>query len=171
MEPFFCNLLIMASSFMAILVLVLMLGAYLWLRRISEMKDCPCAVDRRVVFLRRFLAIAIPFGVLLNAFNIYRMCKRNCSRVRAFSWIHIPQFVLFIFGILFVIFSFNYLHYLRASQCDCATSGKGDEILFAYTVLLTITYAMVGVIILSSTLFALYSLLIRYRQRRPLLPM
>lgn len=145
-----CKPFIGVMCVIAIALLVLLLISYRWMTKLMENPDCACAVTKTMMNLRRYLIFLIGYTVVVTGLNLYAAFTSNCVRTTFFDSpvMTFVNFVLFIMSIVFIVYSFKYLAYLKNSHCECATSGKGDDVFKSYVIIQVVLYSFIGLLLI-----------------------
>lgn len=106
------------STFVSLAILVVNIFVIVYLKQLETI-GCKCALDFRRTYIYTYLILSI-----LNIFivGILRYLatslKSRMIAIALFVW----SFIMFFAGILYIIFSVQYIHRLRKEKCECSES-------------------------------------------------
>lgn len=112
---------------------VLYVHTLMWVLKISRAKACGCAENWRKQYVVYWPPIAILLGLSMPFWGTASVLL---SLIMVVGWV------------IFILAALDYVKMLRASKCECATSGAGDEVLQVYAYLPIVGWAVSAVMVI-----------------------
>jgi len=136
------------SSFISLLLFAYILNFLVKL----ESTGCECAMDWR----RTYIMFYMSYMLLFNIASLTMLFSKNPPPVlRRIYAVFSPLSI--ILGILFVVFTFQYVHRLRKEKCACSEE-LGRTILTLVAAIDAAVFAVIGLIMLFSLIGLMFGL-------------
>lgn len=127
------------ASFISILLFAYILN-FLWK---LEAAGCACAMDWRRDYIMSYMA----FMIFFNFFSLILMYTNPSPILRRMHALMSP--VSLVLAILFIVFTFQYVHRLYKEKCQCS-EDLGRSILMLVATIDAAVFSVMGLIIVAS---------------------
>lgn len=151
-----CTKKLIWGTFFTLPMFILQVLSFLWIRKLHNMHDqCKCAVmDRRHIYIMYYLGVTILLTIFFWGYRIYTGCSKLRGMAVMIALIYL--FVMIIATIVFIVYGFKYVKYLKESKCECALKGNGDEMFKVLVILRTIGIAIALLLLIPVFFIFLY---------------
>ena len=110
-----------------------------------------------------FLGFVIVYNLGMYAFMIYLVFGKKCYKsdedylLQYSSKFYPLSALMFIGSLVYAIFSLQYIRLLEKSDCKCALTGYGDEVLKIHSIIVLVAYGIVFTMLIVIPLIVLFS--------------
>lgn len=134
------------SAIFGIAIIVLNIFVLIYLDNLEKI-GCECAKDWRKTYIYIYLIVSLTYGFLLGVLYGFSKTSKSSKAVSIMeNIIMITTGVMTIAGLLYIIFSLQYIHHLKDIKCKCAqhlTRDIWEIVLYIYIALIVLGVVLI----------------------------
>lgn len=117
------------ALFVSLVIMIVNIFVLVYLRRLESI-GCECAMDFRRTYIQVYLIISLINAGVIGLFTLATgtqiMQAAESTHTALVIGLSVWSVIMFIAGVVYIVFAMQYIHRLRNEKCDCSRSVTRD---------------------------------------------